>query len=163
MALNNLQTNQSPLDRSIRFFFGVSLAVITAPGMPIWEGVYLKYVVFVFALANLFAAVTGWCAGYALFGYSTCKKVSAPPLLTLEEASRFTPDKLATDFLRLRTNVVSGVAALLLVLSIAFSYHQFLQADEAGKLADSNAVRQSLTKVLMSDPLVSPELTIPDA
>lgn len=130
--LVNLPTNQSSIDRYVRLFVGLSLAVLTAPGMPFLEGVILKYVLFAFALANVFAAVTGWCAGYALFGYSTCSTRASEQALTLAEAQNYTPDELVQSTRSLRRLVTLSVVTILLLSAVAYLYDEWRGAQKLG-------------------------------
>ena len=130
--LVSLPTNQSPFDRYVRLFLGLSLAILTAPGMPFLEGVVLKYILFVFALANVFASLTGWCAGYALFGYSTCKSQIAERALTLADAENFSPDELAQSTRSLRRLVTTSVVIILLFSAVAYLYDAWRDARNLG-------------------------------
>ncbi len=140
MKLPQLSLNQSSLDRSIRIFLGVSLAIYTAPGTDFIAGSYLKYALFIFALANLFAAVTGWCVGYALFGFSTYRTATPPKPVTLDEAHRFSPDELTQSLVAFQKVVTIGVMALGAAFSLAFFNNEYQRAAELGLLQDRVAI-----------------------
>ena len=146
--LVNLPTNQSSIDRYIRLFLGLSLAIFTAPGMPFLEGIVLKYILFVFALANVFASLTGWCAGYALFGFSTCKSSSAEHALTLAEAQNFSPDELAQSTRSLRRLVTVSVVTILLLSAAAYLYDEWRGAQKLGFERDSRLASVGLSELL---------------
>ncbi len=144
----NLPTNQSSLDRYVRLFLGLSLALFTAPGCSFLEGVVLKYILFVFALANVFASLTGWCAGYALFGFSTCESRAAEQNLTLAEAQNFSPDELAQSTRSLRRLVTVSVVTILLLSAAAYLYDEWRGAQKLGFERDSRLASVGLSELL---------------
>lgn len=146
--LVNLTTNQSSIDRYIRLFLGLSLAIFTAPGVPFLEGIILKYILFVFALANVFSSLTGWCAGYALFGFSTCKSRSAEHALTLAEAQNFSPDELAQSTRSLRRLVTVSVVTILLLSAAAYLSDEWRGAQKLGFERDSRLASVGLSELL---------------
>ena len=153
-----LPTNQSSLDRSIRLFLGASLAFATAPGVPLFDGIGLKYVLFVFALLNVGAALTGWCAGYALFGFSTCKTKISSDTLTLDQAERFTTEDIRSDFKRLQRMIIGGVATLLTATAVAFLYSEIntaqsstLEQKRIQLLVNVQALQSALMPELVTD------------
>lgn len=154
MHLAPAQSNLSSLDRAIRFFVGVSLAVITAPGMPFFEGVGLKYLVFVFGLANIYASLSGWCFGYALFGYSTCKAKDHVEDISTTIIETPDPKKLLHSSKELRRDIVRSVVVLLVFIAAGYLYETGNSAKERGQHQelDSLLVRmQFVTKHLAED------------
>lgn len=130
MRLTPFAQNQNSLDRSIRFFVGVSLAVATAPGMPFLEGVSLRYVLFVFALANIYAALSGWCAGYALFGYSNCRNKTESTTADVQPGEEVDPQALLESSNKLRNSIVAGVVSILLLVAAGYLYQTTVSAKE---------------------------------
>ena len=134
-------SNLSFLDRSVRFFLGVTLATISAPGMPFLEGLPLRYVLFVFALLNVYAAVSGWCCGYALFNFSSNKgnKAAATDTDVKQVAD---PKELLQRPDDLRNGIVLLVMTLLTVGCIGYTY-------QIGQTAKELGSRKELEKFLL--------------
>ena len=65
-------TNEGTWDRVLRFFAGI---VLGYAAWVIWPGA-LAIVSLVIAAIALVTGLVGWCAAYALFGFSTRKKVA---------------------------------------------------------------------------------------
>ena len=127
-----LTCNQSFLDRSVRFFLGVTLAAISAPGMPFLEEGLLKQVIFIFSLLNIFAAVSGWCFGYALFGFSTNRITKA--LATDAGVEQVVdPKELLQRPDDLRNSILMWVIPLLVLACAGYIYEIGATAKEIGQ------------------------------
>lgn len=66
-------TNEGTWDRVLRLLAGI---VLGYAAWVIWPGA-LAIVSLVIAAIALVTGLVGWCAAYALFGFSTTKKVAA--------------------------------------------------------------------------------------
>jgi hypothetical protein len=66
-------TNEGTWDRVLRLLAGI---VLGYAAWVIWPGA-LAIVSLVIAAIALVTGLVGWCAAYALFGFSTRKKVAA--------------------------------------------------------------------------------------
>ena len=66
-------TNEATWDRVLRFLAGLTLGYAT---WVMWPGT-LAIVSLVIAVIALVTGLVGWCAAYAVFGFSTKTKVSA--------------------------------------------------------------------------------------
>ena len=141
MNFFNRSCNISSLDRGIRFFLGTTLAAATAPGIPFFDDVALRYVVFIFALLNIFAALSGWCFGYALFGFSTnrtkCRVDGDDEIVHLDD-----PQALLQRPDDLRNTILALVFSLVSVGSIAY-------VSQLGKIAQELGHRKDLESFLV--------------
>lgn len=66
-------TNEGTWDRALRFLAGLVLAYAA---WVLWPGT-VAIVSLVIAVMALVTGLVGWCAAYALFGFSTKKKIAA--------------------------------------------------------------------------------------
>jgi hypothetical protein len=72
----NLQRNSNSLDRTARLIIGIASIAVAFPGVPLLDGLFFRYVILAFGVANLLTTLTGWCPIYALVGIGSLKKPS---------------------------------------------------------------------------------------
>ena len=70
--------NMSTLDRSLRFFFGAVLVLISKPVLDLVPGDFLSYFCLIFGAVNVVSSIVGWCFMYRLVGIQTYPMRKAP-------------------------------------------------------------------------------------
>ena len=145
------ECNINKIDRAIRTFIGATLVIVMAPATPFFDDFILKYLFFGFGLLNLFAATTGLCIGYKIFGVSTLK--IEPSLNASPERNDFSHEgsSVLQSQQAVRWKIAGGALVIMLALSGSHLYQSVQTSIESAHkilfhrlLADTRAVAEHL-------------------